>query len=169
LKPGEISHVVETASGLHLIERYAFQGSPSSPRLLSGSPMLSTCHAMNAGTDYILRHTDLSDRTNKQKCDQVLGPLQSGSMFVPSLPSEHGLTTHVVRKHPFCFFPVQPIHHHDSIRTWVQLDDWLTSLHSRHKPRLLPSLPKSNDPSNPGLVARLLGLDLRLQNGIDTP
>lgn len=24
LKPGEVSHVVETASGLHLIERYVF-------------------------------------------------------------------------------------------------------------------------------------------------
>jgi NIMA-interacting peptidyl-prolyl cis-trans isomerase 1 len=24
LKPGEVSHVVETASGLHLIERYAY-------------------------------------------------------------------------------------------------------------------------------------------------
>jgi len=30
LKPGEISHVVETASGLHLIERYAFSTFPTS-------------------------------------------------------------------------------------------------------------------------------------------
>lgn len=37
LKPGEVSHVVETASGLHLIERYVFicHGSVHRPHALS--------------------------------------------------------------------------------------------------------------------------------------
>jgi NIMA-interacting peptidyl-prolyl cis-trans isomerase 1 len=31
LKPGEVSHVVETASGLHLIERYVRRGTEMTP------------------------------------------------------------------------------------------------------------------------------------------
>jgi len=122
LKPGEISHVVETASGLHLIERYAI----STFSTYRPDRKLRKYNAIAAATEttfYV--GSNNSDDQEQWPDPQIRGILVRCPMNFPQKYSSCGARGEE-REAPTCFFLVQPyVIIHGSFQNSSPMIAWL--------------------------------------------